>query len=339
MGTHPEPETWSKLSGDVTLWEDEGLWFHLMETLMSLGEERATRSSNCSSPGMDEKQELVRLCEWGAGGVKEAEDHWRRWAKFTCTETQTNGRKLCLESSSLFISKILRIYNAKIPWFWESVIQHSLLLRFSEFCFLVVDEFTFLGLWMLGIWSLPVLGHPSASMGGAGKKYLEQKRPHAFALQSAFQLDPVFSALGKETKENADRAPASTNESFPWAEWMPSPVQPPGQHQHWVNTETNLCEIKTHFYMVPWHQDRHFLPTKQAQLSCYALWPLLLKERVANSLNPFRAPRAGDRVVCMHCGKAGSELCSSMLRTKALEPKCLIPGSCSPIGCFSSPTN
>lgn len=66
---------------------------------------------------------------------------------------------------------------------------------------------------------------------------------------------------------------------------MPSPVQPPGQHQHWVNTETNLCEIKTHFYVVPWHQDRRFLPTKQAQLSCYALWPLLFNEKVAKSLN------------------------------------------------------
>lgn len=118
------------------------------------------------------------------------------------------------------------------------------------------------------------------------KRSIWNKRPYAFALQSAFQLDPVFSALEKETKENADRAPASTNESFPWAEWMPSPVQPPGQHQHWVNTETNLCEIKTHFYMVLWHQDRRFLPTKQAQLSCYALWPLLPNEKVANSLNP-----------------------------------------------------
>lgn len=80
--------------------------------------------------------------------------------------------------------------------------------------------------------------------------------------------------------------------------WMPSPVQPPGQHQHWVNRETNLCEIKTHFYMVPWHQDRHFLPTKQAQLSCHALWPLLLNERVADSLNPFRAPWTGDKEEC-----------------------------------------
>lgn len=129
-----------------------------------------------------------------------------------------------------------------------------------------------------------MLGYPSASVGRAEKKHLVQK---ATRICSAICLPirPVFSALAKETKENADRAPASANESFPWAEWMPSPVQPPGQHQHWVNTETNLCEIKTHFYMVPWHQDRRFLPTKQAQLSCYALWPSLFNEKVVKSLN------------------------------------------------------
>lgn len=159
-----------------------------------------------------------------------------------------------------------------------------LLLRFSESYFLIVDEFTLPSLSASDIWSLPVLGHPSASMGRVEKKHLEQK---ATCICSAIWLPirPVFTALVKETKENADKAPASANESFPWAEWMPSPVQQPGQHQHWVNTETNLCEIKTHFYMVPWHYDRRFLPTKQAQLSCYALWPLLFNERVAKSLN------------------------------------------------------
>lgn len=204
-------------------------------------------------------------------------------------------RKLCLESSCFYFLHSKNIYyNAKIPWFWVPMIQHSLIKI----------------LWILFSWSWwahvsrsldienmeSTCAWPSLSYHGQGwKEAFGTKRPHAFALQSASQLDPVFSALGKETKENADRALASTNESFPWAEWMPSPVQPPGQHQHWVNTETNLCEIKTHFYMVPWHQDRHFLPTKQAQLSCYALWPLLLNERLANSLNPFRAPKAGDK--------------------------------------------
>lgn len=159
-----------------------------------------------------------------------------------------------------------------------------LLLRFSESCFLTVDEFTFPSLAVSGIWSLPVLGHSSATMGRAEKKHLEQK---AICICSAICLPirPMFSALVKETKENAGKVPASANESFPWAQWMPSPVQPPGQHQHWVNTETNLCEIKTHFYMAPWHQDRRFLPTKQAQLSCYALWPSLFNEKVAKSLN------------------------------------------------------
>lgn len=38
-------------------------------------------------------------------------------------------------------------------------------------------------------------------------------------------------------------------------------------------------------------------------------------------------------------GKAGSELCSWMLRTKALEPKYLVPGRCYPFGCFNSSTN
>lgn len=61
IGNHPEPEVRSKLSGDMKLWVDEGLCFHLIGTLMNLREEKATRSSNCFNPGMDEKQELVRL--------------------------------------------------------------------------------------------------------------------------------------------------------------------------------------------------------------------------------------------------------------------------------------
>lgn len=53
----------SKLSGDMKLWVDERLCFHLRGTLMNLREEKATRSSNCSNSGKDEKQELARLCE------------------------------------------------------------------------------------------------------------------------------------------------------------------------------------------------------------------------------------------------------------------------------------